>query len=807
MAYNVLKDYQREAVDELKLRIKECLSSQNKKIVFKSPTGSGKTRMITAVFDELYQELPESNYAVVWCSIGKGNLHEQSFKAVKGYLNGNPVCSLLDTEFFGSREYIKKHEIVFVNWEKLVDQDKEGKWINNLMKDKEGANFIKVIDNSKLNGTKLVLVVDESHIGASNNTKINQFINKVLLPDMTIEMSATPVFRDQNFLINVPVQKVIDEGMIKSDVIVNKGIKEDIENMPNTVGEELILESAFKMRNRLAAEYKKVGSNVNPLCLIQIKNVEAGAEMCIRIKDFLREKGITEENGKLGFWFDRNRATFDLDAIKENNNKLEFLVFKTAISTGWDCPRAHILVKFRESDSETFEVQTLGRVLRTAEAHSYDNTLLDSGYVFSNIRGLKVVRDVEGHYAIKTLHSSFRLDENKHSVYSAIHQKSFYRSREDDYNAADARFSAFFEKEFITEFNIDPSIAYAPYNPLVFAVKGFKIPDKVTTDILDETVIKASEIDIEKEYEVETNDIVISDSEVRQYCKSFVSLHMNSLAFVRSFPFIITAISNCFDKYLNGVFTRQNKITGIYKTIIANQGLFGAILDRATLAFLAFLATVGGKHGKYIDNFEIASSRSYESSNKIEATYQKSLYVPFYVAVDEHGHDNPLERDFMRLLDSSSVVDWFWQNDIGRQKTNFGIPYDGELHTFQPDFIVKYKDGTIGIYDTKAAGDPRRAADTKKKAECLQDYLIRINSNRGEYWGKVVGGIVIKKNGVLYLNSNSPYFEYDKKPRDFVPFEDDHLFKIEQRYMTIKQNKELLKKIEEAVRYYNDEDE
>lgn len=233
--------------------------------------------------------------------------------------------------------------------------------------------------------------------------------------------------------------------------------------------------------------------------------------------------------------------------------------------------------------------------------------------------------------------------------------------------------------------------------------------------------------------------------------------------------------------------------------------MFGAILDRATLAFLEFLATTGGKHGKYIENFEIASSRSYESSNKIEATYQKSLYVPFYVATDEHGHVNPLERDFMRLLDSSSVVDWFWQNDTGVQKTNFGIPYDGQLHTFQPDFIAKYKDGTIGIYDTKAASDSRRTIDTKKKAECLQDYLVKINSNRSEYWGKVVGGIVIKRNGVLYLNSETPYIEYDQRPRDFVPFEDDHLFKIEQHYLTIKQNKELLEKIEEAVKCYNEE--
>ncbi|MBK8698450.1 MAG: hypothetical protein IPN29_02455 [Saprospiraceae bacterium] len=46
---------------------------------------------------------------------------------------------------------------------------------------------------------------------------------------------------------------------------------------------------------------------------------------------------------------------------------VEFLLFKQAIDTGWDCPRAHILVKLRDIQSYTFEVQTVGRILRMPE--------------------------------------------------------------------------------------------------------------------------------------------------------------------------------------------------------------------------------------------------------------------------------------------------------------------------------------------------------------------------------------------------------------------------------------------------------
>ena len=51
---------------------------------------------------------------------------------------------------------------------------------------------------------------------------------------------------------------------------------------------------------------------------------------------------------------------------------------------------------------------------------------------------------------------------------------------------------------------------------------------------------------------------------------------------------------------------------------------------------------------------------------------------------------------------------------------NFGIKYnDGS--TFQPDFLVMFKDGTLGIYDTKASG--QREDENKVKAEALQKYI------------------------------------------------------------------------------------
>ena len=361
-----LKNYQRDAVDELKKYIELALSSKNRKeVVFKSPTGSGKTFMASSLFEELANDHPNINFCILWACPGKGELHKQSFNAVKKYLGGNPTCSLLEEDFFGSRKYINNKEIVFINWEKLIQKDKStGSWINSLMKDQEGMNFIDVIDNTKKNGTKLVLVVDESHVGASHKTRIQEFINTIVYPDVLLEMSATPL--NDHVDVEVNPDDVIAEGMIKADIIVNEGLKKEDKSLKEKDSELLILEKGFNKREEIVNKYKELGINVNPLVLIQIPNVDEGEAKKLVIKDFLRDRGVTENNGKLKFWCD-SHDPFDKKQIRENNDVTEFLVFKTAVATGWDCPRAHILVKFREGHSETFETQTIGRILRTAE--------------------------------------------------------------------------------------------------------------------------------------------------------------------------------------------------------------------------------------------------------------------------------------------------------------------------------------------------------------------------------------------------------------------------------------------------------
>lgn len=749
-----LKDYQRDAVDELKEYFVLFLNSnkKDKTLTFKSPTGSGKTFMISALFEELCEEYNNYNFCFIWASIGKGELQRQSYENVKRYLGGNPVCSLLENDFFGARSFIKKHEIVFVNWEKLVQKDKAtGEWINTLMMDQEGRSFLDVVDKTKINGTKIILIVDESHIGANSASRIAEFKKQIIIPDITIEMSATPL--SEHIDVEVSIEQVIAEGMIKEDVIVNEGIKRDDISIVDKDSELLVLEKAFKKRLQLKDEYEKNNSIVNPLVLIQIPNVDAGEAKKEVVKDFLRSQGITEENGKLKLWCD-DKGHFNKKKIKEIDDETEFLIFKTAVATGWDCPRAQILIKFREGKSETFEIQTIGRILRTAEAKHYKNYLLDNAYIFTNIKEFETKRDTYNPNKIKTEFSYLPQGETKQSVFEQTHLTSYYRSREGDYNSADSRFTKYFEVEFMKFFDLNENDKYNYWtaNETKFVAKGMNMNLDTNDTLMEET--KLGYIDDAKNVSSDLANVKMSDTDIQAAFYNLVRSNLGGLAYVRSKSSVNVAFLDAFNKFYSK-FNRSNIVKNVQRLVVQNYDIFALILNNASIKFKELLQQTAYKKGHYYD-FYIEDKRGYSIETHKELIAPKSLYQPLYVLMRDSstGVINRLEEQFISYLNGTNEVDWMWENGPELMQINFGIPYNNGMSTFQPDFIVKFVNGWVGIFDTKPINF--NVEDTTIKAQALNSYLVSINSNRGKY-PKVVGGIVVKKGDVFYYHNGYNY--------------------------------------------------
>lgn len=782
-----LKNYQRDAVDELKGYIQIGFASKNRKeVVFKAPTGSGKTFMAASLFEELAGEHSEINFCILWACPGKGELHKQSFDAVKTYLGGNPVCSLLEEDFFGSRKFIKNKEIVFINWEKLVQKDKgTGSWANNLMKEQEGMNFIDVIDRTKKNGTKIVLVMDESHVGANAKTRIQEFINTIIIPSTLLEMSATPL--NNHIDVEVDPEDVIREGMIKEDVIVNEGIKKEDKTLAEKDSEILILEKGFEKREEIVKKYAELNAYVNPLVLIQIPNVDEGEAKKLVIKDYLREKGITEANGKLKFWCD-NHDPFDKKQIRKNNDITEYLVFKTAVATGWDCPRAHILVKFREGHSETFETQTIGRILRTAEAKSYDDPLLDNAYIFTNIWTFETKQASYNPNKIKTEWTKMREGYTQLRVWAQTKLISFYRSRQEDYNSADSRFGEYLFRSFMKRLKLTELDRNNPLfdDPERLEDEGLKLETNTGDVVIEETKLGMKNIAEERTITGEAVTVQMSDNDVQAQYYSLIKENLNGLAYVRSKSPINTAIMDVMSTFIKG-FTRAEKVKKYMQIVVNNRDLFAEIISEATAEFRKLLAENAGKKGVRYD-FKIEESRAYSSETHTTLIGIKSLYSPLYVLKNASGQINYLEKNFLQYLDGQNAVEWYWENGAELMRINFGISYNNGMNTFQPDFIIKFKDGSVGIFDTKP-NDETNLADTVVKNEALRDYLYGINQNRG-YDPKVLGGIVCQSGTQFYLFEGRDYHDYKSNHDGWVNFS-EFLRKIEDAYDVEKALKKL----------------
>lgn len=760
-----LKNYQSKAVEDIKDYIQFELNKINRgtcsnaTIVFQAPTGSGKTFIMASVIEDLCSELDDDNICFMWACPGNGELHTQSYNALKFYLSNNPPCYLLENEFFGSRSYIRKKEIVFADWQKLILKDKtNGSWKNNLMKDKETLNFLDVLKNTKANGTKIILIVDESHVGDGVNakTRIKEFKEKIIDPTITIQMSATPA--DEPDVI-VKTQDVIDEGMIKKSVVVNEGIKKDDESIENEDSEQLILQKGFDKRIELLTKYKSIGSNINPLVLIQIPNTEAGELKKEVIKDFLQERGITQANGKLKFWCD-DYEDFDKKAIKENNDITEFLVFKTAVATGWDCPRAQILVKFREGHSETFETQTVGRILRTPEAKKYDIDLLDTAYIYTNIKEFEYKKESYNPPSIKTLGSYFREGYNEQNVYAQTALKSYYRTRAGSFNDATSAFAPYYFEAFEKYFDLTEvdQLSMTSETEKKFKNKGLDLDIDVSQEMIGETDLDMSKIDSGQIVRSDTASVQMAQNDVLMQFYQLIGENLNGLAYKRSRAKVADIMCDALYTYYN-VFSREARLAAYQQLIVKNSEVFGQILSESTLKYRQSIAdkvSATGEHYK----FDFVSARFYSAATHCEVEMSKSLYQPLYVLKNERGkpkYGNEIE--FLEYMNDKKVVDWLFENGSEILRTNFGISNNEGMNTFQPDFIIRFKDNTVGIFDTKAIDD--RVEDTTAKCEALHEFIYQTNLNRG-HDPMLRGGIVIKSGGQFYIFQGKHYHTFSE---------------------------------------------
>lgn len=151
-----LKEFQLEAVKKLF----EAMETPARDIILKSPTGSGKTIILTYFMYQYIQSFPKTVF--IWLTPGKGNLEEQSKAKMDKYIHASQTKLLSDVMTAGFEE----NDSCFINWEKLT---KKG---NNALKDGERTNFLEHIQHALLKKIKDLQYFSFSAPTSTGNSKI-----------------------------------------------------------------------------------------------------------------------------------------------------------------------------------------------------------------------------------------------------------------------------------------------------------------------------------------------------------------------------------------------------------------------------------------------------------------------------------------------------------------------------------------------------------------------------------------------------------------------------------------------------------
>lgn len=301
------------------------------------------------------------------------------------------------------------------------------------------------------------------------------------------------------------------------------------------------------------------------------------------------------------------------------------------------------------------------------------------------------------------------------------------------------------------------------YPPLVDSLsgklieKGMNLTLIASDEIIEETKINSTDIDNDGSTFNDSAIVKMSENDIQASYNSLIKDNLNGLAYVRSKSPINSAIINAFSIFYN-VFSRSDKVKCIMKLVVNNKSIFSEILSESTRNFRELLSTETGRKGEKYD-FKIDETRPYSLETHTELVPAiKSLYQPLFVLKDDNDNpDNNLERDFLSYLDIQEEVEWYWENGTELMRINFGISYNNGMNTFQPDFIVKFKDGSVGIFDTKPIN--LRIEDTTIKANALIEYISRMNFNRG-FAPRIIGGIVVKQGSQFYIFTGNQYHDY-----------------------------------------------
>lgn len=713
-----LKDFQINTVNKL---LDATSIGSKKEVLLQAPTGSGKTIILLSYIEEYLKE--NNKMVFVWLTPGKGDLEEQSRKKMIKFLPHHNTKNIQDVLLQG----FEAKDTAFINWETITKKD------NNALKEAERKNLYERVREAHNNGYKFIIIVDEEHL---NKTVKAEAILQYMNPEYIVRVSATTKTNKEAEFIKIDELEVINAGLITRALYIN----ENVSNQTTLSNEhEYLLDLAINKRKAIKDEYIKLGVQVNPLIIIQVPS--KSNDLIKQIEKILEERNYTYDRKNLAIWLSDRKE--NIEDIENNESNQAVLIMKQAISTGWDCPRAKILVKLRDNMSEDFETQTIGRIRRMPQAHHYDNVLLDNCYLYTF--------DEKYETAVKQ-----ELGSNAYDT-KVIFLKNEYKNFTLKKITFDNAFDGFDERQ---TFNILHEYYIEKYkltsnkknNKTILEANGYVFKDTIDNYIVQDKIVRINSDELQN-----ANRIKVS---------STVTTNKNGFELRHSINVISSKIGMRYDRtrlMLERMFFRGKLFTKKFVDLSLIE-FYAFVINNEDILKHDFQEAVSQKSRQMkmkFDELKILDWKApemdyikYDPKMKDTTIYEKSIYMNYPNSTIK----SKSERMFEFFCEHNENIKWFYKN--GESSSDyFSIVYvDAVNHKwhFYPDFIVCDKDNKIWIIETKGgenADGESKNIDIKveNKFEALKEYANKYNVN----WGFVRD---YDKNESLYL-CNTEYTE------------------------------------------------
>lgn len=749
-----LLEFQERAVNQLQQHVITAIEDgrQQTPILLKAPTGAGKTVMAAALIERVVDQAHlhpgiDNNMAFIW--FAPNTLHIQSYVSLSKFYEDSRRLNCLDLNTLSANPVLNPGDLLFVNWASLSNK-------NNIWRkeNESNTNLETLVENTKANSTKIILIIDEAHLGAFTGTQASA-VRNLIGADVEILITATPnTVPDLNVIAHR--NEVIQQQLIKKSVRLNIGLDPAQQNGDNV--HIHLLRKAFEKKNELQKLYdSELGEGVvNPLILIQLPSDNSTlTDEDKTIRDIIEgllnvEYNISTSNQKLAVWLSGEK---DKDNLEELNGFQDVLIFKQAIAQGWDCPRASILVSYRTIGSADFGIQTVGRILRMPHRKHYDNDDLNHGYVYTNIQTNQINLVPADSDYIDKLKADRK--ENKNWVYDTMQTAQVINDRATSSTLTSAFQTIFFnvmEEKYGIRQLVDIDLFTARTEAENAAQK------KTNTDLMRE---RGWEFDIDSHqikipvdikvdpYQVEaislnltnTKEFAITSDEFRQFFDRFCYDCITRLIKEKSWRQMRTTLINFAEYYLEA-FEFDARKTFLFpqnKTLILDD--IRVALER----FDVWQRAIGNENRRVeYANWEIPKERYYsDKHNRFEV--ESHALAPFYEQISA-SRPEKLFKDFL-IANEAKIEYWYKNGDSGRE--HFAVDYEDvndRKRLFYVDFIIKMKSGKIGLFDTKSLNSE---IDASNKHNALRKWM---EANGQDFFGGIIIPVETAGNWNFYFS-------------------------------------------------------